>query len=215
MLTFNKHFDEFGCGPREITHPGEGSPGRPHYCYVHTLEEVLTTLRDRPDVPPDFAVKIELKGPGTAAPTLELVRKLKMERRCRYSSFDHARVAEVRALDADAITGALFASEVPDDFVERCAAAGADEVHFKYDTCTYERVQAAHGAGLDTMAWFRGPVGMKSDCLNKYFDVGNEDEAMYRTVLASGVKSMCVNRPEVLVKTMEANTRIIRNLPCV
>lgn len=207
LLTFNRNFDEFGCGPKGITHPDDSSSKLSHYCYVHTLEEVLTTLRDHPDVSPNFTIKIELKGPNTAIPAVQLVRKLNMTNRCQYSSFDHSRIAEVRTLDADAITGALF-SDVPDDFVERCLEAGASEVHFKYDTCTYERVLAAHGAGLGTMAWFRGPIGMREDYLNKYFDVGNEDEAMYRTVLMSGVRSMCVNRPDVLVKALEEMQRM-------
>lgn len=121
-----------------------------------------------------------------------------MEHQCQYSSFDHSRIAEVRGLDAGAVTGALFASHVPDDFVQRCFAVGASEVHFKYDTCTYERVQEAHIAGLNTMAWFRGPAGMGDDATKKYFDVGNEDESMYEAVLRSGVQSMCVNRPDVM-----------------
>lgn len=202
LLTFNRNFAEFGCGSDAITHPSDSVGGIPHYCYVHTLEEVLATLRD--NTSPNFTVKIELKGPDTAAPSLELVRKLKMEQRCQYSSFDHSRIAEVRVLDPNAITGALYASEVPENFVEHCLAIGANEVHFKYDTCTYERVQAAHAAGLGTMAWFRGPAGMSHDHVNKYFDCGNEDMTQYRTVLLSGVRSMCVNRPDVMVKTLES-----------
>jgi len=215
LLTFNKYFDEFGCGPNEITHPDDNNTKLPHYCYVHTLKEVLSTLRDHPDVSPNFAIKIELKGPNTAAPTLELVRMLNMESQCQYSSFDHSRIAEVRKLDANAITGALFASDVPVDFVERCLAVGASEVHFKYDTCSYERVQAAHSAGLNTMAWFRGPIGMEEDHTSKYFDVGNEDISMYQTVLMSGVKSMCVNKPDVMVKALKDTQRIKSHLPLI
>mmetsp|Transcript_17006 Transcript_17006/g.30842 ORF Transcript_17006/g.30842 Transcript_17006/m.30842 type:complete len:408 (-) Transcript_17006:40-1263(-) len=212
-LTFNKNFDEFGCGPNEITHPDDISSKLPHYCYIHTLEEVLTTLGDHPDVSPNFTIKIELKGPNTAIPAVQLVRKLSMEGMCQYSSFNHSRIVEVRRLDADAITGALFSTHVPDDFVEQCLAVGANEVHFKYDTCSYERVQAAHSAGLNTMAWFRGPMGMKEDHLNEYFDVGNEDISMYKTVLMSGVKSMCVNRPDVMAQALEETQRIKNYLP--
>ena len=43
---------------------------------------------------------------------------------------------------------------------------------------------------------------MKEDCDTKYFDVGNEDNDMYQIVLRSGVDSMCVNRPDVMVKTL-------------
>lgn len=197
LLTFDKSFEEFVCGPDKITHPGDPL----HYCFVHTLEEVLVTLRDHPRVSSNFAIKIELKGPNTAGPVVELVHRLNMSHRCSYSSFDHARIAEVRMLDEDAITGALF-DRLPSDFAQRAVAVGASEVHLKYDTCTYDAIQAAHRAGLKTMAWFRGPRGMKQDYFEKYLDVGNEDEAMYRTVLSSGVGSMCVNRPDVMVKAL-------------
>ena len=89
----------------------------------------------------------------------------------------------------------------------------AGGVHFKYGTCSYERVPAAHSAGLNTMAWFRGRMGMKEDHLNKYHDVGNEAISMYKTVLMSGVKSMCVNRPDVMVQALEETQRINSYLP--
>jgi len=89
-------------------------------------------------------------------------------------------------------TGVLFESDVPYDFIDIAQKAGASEVHLKYDTCTKERIQSIHEAGMDSMAWFRGPRGMKKDVYTKYFDVGNEDSNMYRVVMASGVKSMCV-----------------------
>lgn len=215
-LTFNKHFDEFGCGPQHITHPDDlvtevvGQEPIPHYCYVHTLEEVLTTLRDHPGVSPTLSIKIELKGEGTPAPVLKLVEKLNMMHRCHYSSFDHSKIAEVRVLSPNAKTGALFADYVPDDFVQRAIAVGANEVHFKYDTCTYERVQAAHNAGLGTMAWFRGPIGMREDSTSKYHDVGNEDESMYEVVVRSGVRGMCVNRPDVMSKLADKLQRRIK-----
>jgi len=195
LLTFNKNYAEFGCGPYLITHPGDPS----HYCYVHTLEEVLVALRD---ASPSFIIKIELKGPNTAIPSVELVNKLNMSHRCHYSSFIHSRIAEVRSINVDAITGALFDHRLPADFVQQALAVGAMEVHLKYDTCTWDVIQMAHKAGLRVMAWFRGPIGMKEDCDTKYFDVGNEDNDMYQIVLRSGVDSMCVNRPDVMVKTL-------------
>ncbi len=205
LLTFNKNYAEFGCGPDKITHPGDPD----HYCYVETLEEVLKNLRDHPDVPSNFSIKIELKGPGTAFPAIQLVRKLNMTHRCHYSSFDHSRIAEVRELDPSAITGALFADDIPEDFVERSIAAGATEVHLKYDTCTSDRIRRIHSVGLRSMAWLRGPIGMKEDVTSKYFDVGNEDEMMYDVLLRSGVQSICGNRPEVIVKVVESQGRRI------
>lgn len=204
LLTFEKNSDQFGCGPDLITDDNQDD----HYCYVHTLEEVLLTLRDHVDVKPDFIFKIELKGPRTAFPTVELVKKHNMMHRCQFASFNHTRIAEVKSLAPDAITGALW-SDLPDDFLERCLQVQANEVHFRYDTCTHNNVEAAHKAGLGTMAWFRGPKAMTSDA-SKYHDVGNEDVEMYKTVLQSGVMSLCANRPSIaLMAVLEQVSRCI------
>ena len=40
---------------------------------------------------------------------------------------------------------------------------------------------------------------MRLDTMEKYHDVGNEDEAMYRTIMATGVRAMCINKPDILV----------------
>ncbi|KAL3781015.1 hypothetical protein HJC23_007911 [Cyclotella cryptica] len=214
-LTFNKSYDEFGCGPTQITHPDDlateslGQEPIPHYCYVHTLEEVLTTLRDHPKVPPTLSIKIELKGEGTAFPAVQLVEKLNMMHRCHYSSFDHSRIAEVRELSPGALTGALFADDVPDDFIQRAIAVGASEIHLGMTHAHTRGYKPRTKAGLGTMAWFRGPVGMKEDATSKYHDVGNEDECMYEVVIRTGVRSMCVNRPGVLAKLAEKMQRRI------
>ena len=52
---------------------------------------------------------------------------------------------------------------------------------------------------MDSMVWMRGPIGMRLDTMEKYHDVGNEDESMYRTIMATGVRAMCINKPDVLV----------------
>eukprot|EP00537_Pseudo-nitzschia_pungens_P001647 CAMPEP_0172365134 /NCGR_PEP_ID=MMETSP1060-20121228/8111_1 /TAXON_ID=37318 /ORGANISM="Pseudo-nitzschia pungens, Strain cf. cingulata" /LENGTH=460 /DNA_ID=CAMNT_0013088333 /DNA_START=294 /DNA_END=1676 /DNA_ORIENTATION=+ len=89
------------------------------------------------------------------------------------------------------------------NIVERALAVGATEIHLKYDTCTKPLIDRIHAAGLGSMAWFRGPIGMGEDCSSKYFDVGNEDLAMYETVLRTGVQQLCVNKPDVLIELRE------------
>eukprot|EP00957_Ditylum_brightwellii_P127318 9707989-Ditylum_brightwellii.AAC.1 len=49
-------------------------------------------------------------------------------------------------------TGALFDSDVPYNFIDITQKAGASEVHLKYDTCTKEKIQSIHEAGMDSMA---------------------------------------------------------------
>ena len=152
-------------------------------------------------------LKLELKGPGTAEPVVALVEELGMVDRCHFSSFNHGRIRRVRELrpergeDGQHVykTGALFAKDLPDDFVQLALDAGASEIHLRYDTCTPERISDIHKNGMNSMCWFRGPRGMRQDCTEEYLDVGNEDPSMYRLVMATGVRSMCINRPDVLL----------------
>ena len=99
-------------------------------------------------------------------------------------------------------TGELF-TDPPEDFVEKAKEVDATEVHLRYDTCTKDRVDAIHEAGLGSMAWCRGPTTMRKD-MKKFDDVKEEDEHVYALALQSGVKAMCVNRPDKLVSLVQA-----------
>ncbi|CAJ1948949.1 unnamed protein product [Cylindrotheca closterium] len=189
QLKFNPKHEEFGC-PADATLRGR----------IPTLEEVLLDAKKT-----GLYIKIELKGEGTVEPSLEVVERLDMLDQCSFASFDHSRIAHLRKLRPDKTkyhTGALF-NDRPDNILERAQAAGATEIHLRYDTITPEIIQAIHKAGYGSMAWMRGPIGMKSDCLEKYWDVGNEDETMYSALLRTGVQQMCVNQPDVLVQLRE------------
>jgi glycerophosphoryl diester phosphodiesterase len=201
-IQFNPDFDEFGCSPHIIRQ------GR-----IPTLKEVLLIAKRS-----GIIVKIELKGPGVTRPVLQLVQELDMVDQCHYSSFDHEQIALVRELHPERITdnkedgssssssyryktGALF-DQLPDDFIDQALRVGASEVHLKYDTCTPSVVNAIHTNGMDSMIWMCGPIHMRRDVENKYLDVGNEDETMYATLLETGVRQMCVNRPDVLLNML-------------
>ena len=215
---FNSHYAEFACPVEKI-----------RSATIPTLRQVLELYQNT-----SIVIKIELKGPNVVEPVLNLVQELNMEHQCHFSSFYHDRIHLIRKLHPETIsptnqddennvnqnnmtrannapnlqvykTGALFADVVPDDFVAQALAVGASEVHLKYDTCTVDRIQQIHQAGLKSMAWFRGPVGMKEDCETKYsnLEVGNEDERMYNTLLQTGVQQICCNRPDVLINMLK------------
>lgn len=188
QLRFDPEFEEFVCPTEKITS-----------AYIPTLEQVLLDLKDTP-----CNVKIELKGPNTVIPVLELVEKLGMVRQCSYSSFDWERLQLLRSLRPqrhEYVTGALF-NQVPEDYLELALACGASEVHLRYDTCTVSRVKEIHRAGLGSMAWMRGPRGMAHDTRHKYVDVGNEDDTCYRVIMQTGVQQLCVNRPDVALRLL-------------
>jgi glycerophosphoryl diester phosphodiesterase len=116
---------------------------------IPTLEEVLELVKDEStDAGTPIVVKIELKGPGTPDPAVELVERLGMQDQCYFSSFYHDRIARVRELrpqkhpDGTHVfkTGALFRVP-PENFVIICQDLDATEVHLRYDTCSKERVE--------------------------------------------------------------------------
>jgi glycerophosphoryl diester phosphodiesterase len=208
-LQLNPNHPEFGCCSSKII-----------TAQIPTLRQVLELLRDT-----QVVIKIELKSSSSSSsgdivqPVLKLVQQLEMQHQCHYSSFHHHLLKQIRDLHPERHndnnngdttsssshvykTGMLFAHIIPDNFIELALICGATEIHLKYDTCTCRRIQAIHDAGMDSMAWFRGPVGMQNDTTTKYLDVGNEDDDMYRAVMDSGVRQLCVNRPQVLMQLL-------------
>ena len=113
---FNPNYDEFGCGPDIIqAMEKEGSS------YIPTLEQVLLDAKKY-----GVVIKIELKGPGTARPTLELVEKLDMVDQVHFGSFDLTQIQTIRDLRPQRCsktgqyiykTGALF-DHIPKNFIQ-------------------------------------------------------------------------------------------------
>ena len=200
LLKFNPHFPEL-VAPSDRILAGT----------IPTFEQVLLDLK-----PTGLEVKIELKGPGTARPVVELVDRLEMVDHVSFSSFRHEELRKVRAMRPQTTTaddgrmsyvyrtGALF-DEVPPDFIEQALDIQASEIHLRYDTCTKDRVQAIHQAGMGSMVWMRGPVGMTFDTVEKYWDAGNEDERCYQALLETGVQQLCVNQPRELFDYLNRN----------
>ncbi|MDO5337261.1 MAG: glycerophosphodiester phosphodiesterase [Eubacteriales bacterium] len=129
--------------------------GRPHYeaARIPTLKEVLTLLE-----PSDMEVNIELKTgiffyPGIEERVMELVRKLKMEDRIWYSSFNHASLRKIKERRADARTGILYADGwlgVP----EYARRLGMDALHPALYNLQYPGfVQEARERGLRLHVW--------------------------------------------------------------
>ena len=200
---FNPHHHEFACGSQLISDLENANE-----CYIPTLEEILVDAKKY-----GVTIKIELKGENTADPTLAVVEKLDMVSQVHFSSFELSRVGRIRELRPHRCpktgehlykTGALF-DEVPLDYMQRALSVGASEVHLKYSTCTKSRVEEIHKAGMGSMCWMRGPIGMSHDVIHKFHDVGNEDEKMFRIIMATGVQKMCVNKPDVLVNSFRWN----------
>ena len=194
QLRFNSQNAEFPCSQEEVERGN-----------IPLLKDVLLDLKGT-----GLQVKIELKGPGTVKPVLDLVESLDMVDQCCYSSFDHGMLRELRDLRPDTQrypSGALFAGELPSDYLQRARDCGATEIHMRYDFCSRSTVQEIRQAGFQSMAWMRGPIGMTSDTQSRFLDVGSEDEACYQALFDTGVDQICLNKPAVampMVKRLES-----------
>lgn len=163
---------------------------------IPTLEEVLALVKGT-----GMKITIELKGPGVTRPVLELVQRMDMTDQCTYSSFYHDRIQLVRELHPEYKTGALFNAPVPSDFIQQAMNVGASEVHLRFDMCSVERVRQIHAAGMDSMAWTAGPEFMSQI---DFKDVGkDDDDRLYAALLETGVRKICCNRPDLLIKQLK------------
>lgn len=190
QLEFDPDFDEFPCDKTAIQ---QGQ--------IPLLKNVLQDLASFSN----FHIKIELKGPDTVNPVLHLVESMQMQSQCSYSSFDVDQMKQLRRLRPDRSlypSGLLLDGEPPQNYIELAQNhCGVTEIHLLYDECTVERVQQIHQAGLQCMAWFRGPCGMRMDAQTKYSDIGSdgENEFCYQAVVDTGVDQICCNRPDLLM----------------
>jgi glycerophosphoryl diester phosphodiesterase len=169
---------------------------------IPTLQEVLELFRRYPTK----RLAIELKGTGTVEPTVKLVQDMGMEHQVIFSSFDHSRIHRVAEMNPSLRTAALFKAQVPEEFLELAEKARADEIHLRYDTCSVDRVQAAHQHGFKVMAWFRGPKAMQQDLSDTYVDISNE-VSVYKMVMQTGVDAIICNRPHCAVELIRSEER--------
>lgn len=130
---------------------------------IPELGEVLELFE-----PTDMSIQIELKGSGTAAPTVELVRKWGMESRVTFTSFFHRRVLEAGRLLPEATTGILIDCS-PIEPLRMMEAAGADNLHVNHFRIESELVEVVHSAGKRIVAW--GLV-VEVDVIDRMIDLG-------------------------------------------
>jgi len=124
---------------------GQGEP-------VPTLQEVIDIFRAAWQQERHTLLLIELKGEGTAAPTVDAVRRNGVENRVVLISFSAERVAEAGRLLPQVATGLITSSLQPDP-IETALQVGAQSVHLRHDLATREWVERAHAAGLQAQVW--------------------------------------------------------------
>ncbi|MHB1311439.1 MAG: glycerophosphodiester phosphodiesterase [Gemmatimonadaceae bacterium] len=111
---------------------------------VPTLLEVSALLRNR------LTLYCELKGQGTAAPSLDILRA--GGRRCAVHSFDHRMIAEAALLAPSVARGVLEVSRHV-DAAGSLQSAGARDLWQLIEFIDDELVHQVHAAGGRVIAW--------------------------------------------------------------
>jgi len=114
---------------------------------VPTLGEVLEVARTA-----GKPLLLELKGEGTTRPALEAVHGRGMLAGVTFTSFELQRIEEVRQIEADAHTGAIF-SRADAGSIAAAVAVGATGTGIHFRGLTPEILEQAHASGLDVRAW--------------------------------------------------------------
>ncbi len=114
---------------------------------VPTLSEVLDEFGAR--IPFNLEIKIGGAGPYPAieAETLAALAARGLGATILFSSFDDRVLRTLRESAATARIGVLVSGRSPERWLERCAAVGAEAVHFWKGLATESAVETAHRAG--------------------------------------------------------------------
>lgn len=103
-------------------------------------------------------VNIEMKGPGTAAPVAEIVRRFVRDGIISLdgilvSSFDHAQLADLKRIEPSIKTAPLFGDDLPENFLDTARDLQAWSVNLNKSTVTAELVARCHKEGLRVLVW--------------------------------------------------------------
>ena len=141
----------------EYTTSGRGYVTEKTLAHLRTLDagkgQRIPLLREVFDLVERRAgINVELKGAGTAAPAVKLVRDYIMHRRWQYeqvilSSFDHRELSRVKPLDPEIRTGALILG-VPRHYARFAEELEAFSVHAGLAFTSRAFVEDAHRRGL-------------------------------------------------------------------
>jgi glycerophosphoryl diester phosphodiesterase len=144
---------------------------------VPTFDEVLETTHN------EVHLLVELKGIGVERAAVEAVKAHGMVEQVTFSSFALERLAMVRAMGKEYRVRAILPDPTAFELA-RTAELKAVGIDVRYTNCCLRVVEAAHGLGLEVLAW--NP------------DSWREQQAM----IALGVDGVSSNRPDILLENL-------------
>jgi glycerophosphoryl diester phosphodiesterase len=115
---------------------------------VPTLDEVLDAFGER--IPFNLEIKASrsVAYPGIEAETLAALAARGLGATILFSSFDDGVLRRLREAAPDARIGVLVEARAAEGWLERCAAVGAEAVHFWKGLANERAIEAAHRAEL-------------------------------------------------------------------
>ncbi len=119
---------------------------------VPLLPEVIELFQEHWRSGGKTMLQIELKGPQTAAPTVEMIVQSGIADKVVLSSFDEAQLAEAIRLLPQATFGFLTSKLEPDP-LQIALRIGAGGVHLNHKLATRDWVEEVHAAGLHARVW--------------------------------------------------------------
>lgn len=119
---------------------------------VPTLQEVVDVFQEFWAQGGGTFLQIELKGEGTAKPTVAAIQRNGIADKIVLASFDAERLAAAKELLPTAIFGFLTSKLEPDP-LEIALRIGANAVHLQHRLATQEWVDRVHAAGLEARVW--------------------------------------------------------------
>ena len=147
---------------------------------IPLLTEVFDLLKDS-----GMTIQIELKGPGTALPTSELIIARGMEKRVRLTSFYHRRVLAAKRAVPQIEAGIIITCN-PADPGPLLESALADCLHVNHARIDEPLVTACRKIGKKIIAW-----GVVED--NKTID----------RLIGLGVDAIGSNRPDMVIDNLK------------
>lgn len=142
---------------------------------VPTLDEALALIDST------VILQIELKGPGTAQPTVSAVTNAGKAERVVLTSFMHEELRDAQRWNPRPRLGALW-GRLPADVVQQTQQLGAEALHVWHEFVDQPLVTAAHAQGLLVRAW------------------NTSKEEDMRRLIALGVDAIGSDRPDVLIE---------------
>jgi glycerophosphoryl diester phosphodiesterase len=119
---------------------------------VPLLQEVIELFQEHWQQGNEARLQIELKGPNTAAPTVEAIRQNNIADMVVLSSFDEMQLTAAMQLLPETTYVFLTAKLEPDP-LEIALRIGAKGVHLNHKLATREWVERVHAAGLHARVW--------------------------------------------------------------